>query len=212
MDKQLCIIGSGGHSRSVISLLQDQDIDILGIYDDSYKDDVNEIICSIKLVGKIKDINGQTKIVLALGNNEKRKDLFDTYLNQIYVDNIFHSRSFIEGTSTIGRSNLVFGNVFINTKVEIGDNNIINTGAILEHEVIMGSHNHISVGSIICGRVKIGNNCFIGAGAVINDQISICDGVTIGSNSVVIKSIEEPGVYAGNPVYKIDKKSSKINE
>ena len=212
MDNKFFVIGSGGHSRSVIALLKDQGFEVDGIYDDSYKEEENELINSVKLVGKIQDYIGSYKVVLAVGDNMIRKELFNNFSKQIYSGNIFHSRCFLESSSIIGASNLIFGNVLINANAEIGDNNIINTGAILEHEVQIGYHNHISVGSIICGRVKIGNGCFIGAGAVINDQISICDGVTVGSNSVVINSIEEPGIYVGNPVQKIHNKPKTINE
>jgi UDP-N-acetylbacillosamine N-acetyltransferase len=212
MDNKVSVIGSGGHSRSVIALLIDQGFEIIGIYDDSYNKEENEVINSVKLVGKIKDYNGSNRLILSVGDNKKRKELFNNFSKQVYPSNIFHSRCFLEGSSILGASNLIFGNVLINANAEIGDNNIINTGAILEHEVQIGSHNHISVGAIICGRVKIGNSCFIGAGAVINDQISICDGVTIGSNSVVINSIEEPGVYVGNPVHKMYNKRKTINE
>ncbi|TRO63924.1 NeuD/PglB/VioB family sugar acetyltransferase [Christiangramia sabulilitoris] len=205
MDNKVSVIGSGGHSRSVIALLKDQGFEVDRIYDNSYKEGENEVINTVRLVGKIQDSIGSYRLVLAIGDNKKRKELFNDFPKQVYSGNIFHSCCFLESSSILGASNLVFGNVLINANVGIGDNNIINTGAILEHEVQIGSHNHISVGSIICGRVKIGNDCFIGAGAVINDQVSICDGVTIGSNSVVINSIEEPGIYVGNPVRKVKK-------
>ena len=48
------------------------------------------------------------------------------------------------------------------------------------------------------GRITIGNNVSIGSGATIL-AVSICDGVVIGAGSVVTRSIEEKGVYAGNP-------------
>lgn len=204
MEKKLCIIGAGGHSRSVISLLRDQNFEIIGIYDDSYKDGIDEFIYSVELIGKISDYNDEFKIILSVGDNKKRQKLFDQFHENIYQGNVSHSRSFIETTAILGKANLIFGNTFINSNVKIGNNNIINTGSIIEHEAIIGSHNHISVGSIICGRVVIGNNCFLGAGSVINDYISICDNVVIGSNSTVINSITEPGVYVGQPVRRIN--------
>ena len=44
---------------------------------------------------------------------------------------------------------------------------------------------------------------FIGAGAVIKDNIKICDNVTIGAGAVVVKNIDSPGLYAGNPVKRL---------
>ena len=44
----------------------------------------------------------------------------------------------------------------------------------------------------------IGDNVSIGSNATIM-PVTICDGVVIGAGAVVTRSIEKPGVYAGNP-------------
>ncbi len=203
MSAKVYIIGAGGHTRSVISLLKDQNYEILGIYDDTYEVGKAEIINSIEVIGTIADYKRQNNIILSIGDNFKRQNLFEKFQDSVFMENISHSLSFIESSSKLENANLIFGNVFINSNVKIGTNNIINTGAIIEHEVMIGSHNHISVGSIICGRSSIGNNCFLGAGSVINDSISICDRVLVASNSTVIHSIKEPGIYAGQPAKKV---------
>ena len=48
----------------------------------------------------------------------------------------------------------------------------------------------------------IGNHVSIGSNATIL-PIIICDHVVIGAGSVVTKDIIEPGVYVGNPAYKL---------
>jgi acetyltransferase-like isoleucine patch superfamily enzyme len=47
-------------------------------------------------------------------------------------------------------------------------------------------------------RTRIGNNVSIGTNATVM-PVTICDRVVIGAGSVVTKSINEPGIYAGNP-------------
>ena len=201
---KIYIFGAGGHTRSLISLLKNQSIEIVGIYDDTFNTKEDEIIGSYKVIGDIPAPAGFLgKIILSYGDNLKRKGFYENFKSHLFDGNISHSTSSIDISVKFGTANFMFARTVINTDVQIGDNNIINTGSIIEHEVKIGSHNHISVGSILCGRVNIGNECFIGAGAVINDKIKICDGVTIGSNSVVIKSINESGIYVGNPVRKI---------
>ncbi|WP_165586690.1 NeuD/PglB/VioB family sugar acetyltransferase [Aequorivita vladivostokensis] len=201
--EQLYLIGAGGQARSVISLLKACNIKVVGIYDESFNKNNIEIINSVKLIGDIESYNYTGKIVLAVGDNIKRRELFLLYRKNVLKKTICHPTSFIDNTVILGVSNLFFANTFSNSNVIFGDNNIINTGAIIEHEVVIGSHNHISVGAIICGRATLGSNCFIGAGAVVVDKIEICSDVTIGANAVVVKSIKEPGVYVGNPVKKI---------
>ncbi|CAN2048425.1 Transferase [Candidatus Magnetomoraceae bacterium gMMP-1] len=203
MRKSVSIIGAGGHTRSLINLLELNNYDIYGIYDDSYEELNNEIINNYKLIGKISDIQKIQNVIISIGDCEQRHLLFCRFDNQVIKENLLHRKSIVEKRSIIGQSNQIFANVYINSNVTIGNNNIFNTGSIIEHETKIGDHNHISVGSIICGRISIGNNCFIGAGAVIIDKVRICNNVTIGANSVVINNIKDPGIYIGNPAVKI---------
>lgn len=199
---KIAIIGAGGHSRSLINLLQTNSYLIDGFYDNNGHE--NELISGYSILGTIDTaLNNNTRVVLAIGDNDYREKLHIQFRNKILKETLVHPTAYIENLTKIGDSNQIFAFSYINAHASIGTNNIINTHAIIEHEVQIGNNNHCAVGSIICGRVKIGNNCFIGAGAVLIDNISITDNVTIGAQSVVINDITEPGVYVGNPVRKI---------
>ena len=50
---------------------------------------------------------------------------------------------------------------------------------------------------------SIGNNVQLCSGSIIIGNIKIDDNVIIGAMSLVIKDINEPGTYAGNPLKKI---------
>ena len=199
----IVILGSGGHTRSIINLINKDIYEILGVFDDSYNLNSKDNFSGIQLKGSLKDIPNNSKIILSVGDNMKREEFFKKYKKNIFHPNSQHTFSFIEKNTIIGKSNQFFANSYINSLVKIGDNNILNSGCIIEHESKLGNHNHISVGAIICGRVNIGDNCFIGAGSVIKDKISICNNVVIGANSLVINDIVLSGVYVGSPVKKI---------
>ena len=203
MKKKVSVVGAGGHSCSLINLLEINKFVISGIYDDSYDISKNELINGYSLKGAIKDLPVPSSVVLAVGDNDKREELYKKFNFYVYQKNIFHPTALIEKGVIVGKSNFIFSGAYLNSHVQIGDNNIINTHAVLEHETIIGNHNHISIGTLICGRVHIGNNCFIGAGATIIDKIFVADNVIVGANAVVVKDITASGVYAGNPAKKI---------
>jgi len=107
------------------------------------------------------------------------------------------------------------GGVEIKDNVEIGPYTVIHRASmdmtIIEEGVKIGAHCNIGHNNIIgdntvfaagvmtSGSVKIGKNCWLGTGCLIRNGISICDNVVIGIGAVVVKDINTPGIYAGNP-------------
>lgn len=201
---KIAIIGAGGHTRSALNILKSNYKDyIFEIYDDSYVGDRNELICKVKVVGKIKNIAPDNKVFLSIGDNGIRQKFFAKYKDNLITDNLLHKSAIVEENVSLGQANQILAKVYINSGAKIGDNNIINTGAIIEHEAQIGSHNHISVGTKVCGRATIGNHCMIGAGAIIIDKISVCNNVIIGAGAVVVNNISESGTYIGIPAKRI---------
>lgn len=90
----------------------------------------------------------------------------------------------------------------INNGVKIG--NCVNIG----HNCIIGDNTVIAPHSVISGSTVVGKNCWLGVGCLIRNHLDICDNVIIGMGSVVIRSINKPGIYAGNPARWV----KKINE
>ena len=199
--KNVSIIGAGGHTRSMINVLENNGYAIRGVYEDHFY--AGEMIGEYAILGRIVDIPADEKVVLSIGDNARRATLFKKFNLQILKENLIHKRSELEKHVELGFSNQILALAYINSYVVIGANNIINTRATLEHEVRIGNHNHVSVGASLCGRVSVGSNCFIGAGSVVIDRISICDSVTVGANAVVVENIETPGTYVGVPARKI---------
>ncbi|MBN1788105.1 MAG: acetyltransferase [Sedimentisphaerales bacterium] len=199
--QEVYLIGAGGHTRSLINLVELNGLKILGIYEDNFTN--GEVINSYNVLGTISAIKGDDLLILSVGDNVKRSRLFEEYRGQLYKEALIHPDSIIEKRVEMGCCNQIFAGACINSNAKLGDNNIINTRCVLEHEVIIGSGNHISVGTVICGRAQIGDRCFIGAAAVVIDKVRICDDVTVGAGAIVVKDIESPGTYVGNPARKI---------
>ena len=195
----ICIIGAGGHTRSLIALIRRATkYNIHSIYDTSKNSSKNEEILGIPVLNYLPAPN-ETQYIISSGFPKIRENLYKTYLKDTVKDNIIDPSVLILSSFEMGSANHLFAGVVINSEVEIGDDNLLNTACIIEHETRLGNHNHISVGSKICGRVKIGSNCFIGAGATVINNVSICDDVTVGAGAVVVHNITEPGTWAGVP-------------
>ena len=129
---KVTIIGAGGHARSSINLLKHCLIDAAyEILDESFTKDENEYIADIKVTGKIKEVRSDSSIFLSVGDNRKRKILFEQFAKQVIKQNLFHKTTTIEEHVEIGDSNQFFAHSYINSYTIIGDNNIINTSSII---------------------------------------------------------------------------------
>jgi acetyltransferase-like isoleucine patch superfamily enzyme len=97
----------------------------------------------------------------------------------------------------IGKDCKIQSHAFICELVSIGDDCFISHGAMFINDPF-------AIGEPARGqrelwrRTRIGNKVSIGTNATVM-PVTICDGVVIGAGSVVTKSINEPGIYAGNP-------------
>lgn len=119
------------------------------------------------------------------------------------------------------------GGVEIKDNVEIGPYTVIHRASmdmtIIEEGVKIGAHcnighnNHIGENTVIAagvklsGSVRIGKNCWLGTGCIVRNGISICNDVVIGTGAVVVKDINIPGIYAGNPAKYLKEKPKDWN-
>jgi acetyltransferase-like isoleucine patch superfamily enzyme len=103
----------------------------------------------------------------------------------------------IQAGVVIGARTRVQSHSFVCELVEIGDDCMIAHG-------VMFVNDRFAIGGPARGRKElwaethIGNRVSIGSNATIM-PVRICDDVVIGAGAVVTRSIEEPGIYAGNP-------------
>lgn len=119
----------------------------------------------------------------------------------------------------IGSNSFVGPYVEIQKGVAIGDNCKIQSHSFICELVTIGNNCFIGHGVMFINDLfekggpaggdrtlwrstKIGNHVSIGSNASIL-PVNICDNVVIGAGAVVTKSIDQPGVYAGNPARKI---------
>ena len=103
--------------------------------------------------------------------------------------------------TTIGPYTVIHKGVFRPTY--IGENVTIGSLVNIGHNCFIDNHTVITPGCVLAGRVIIGRNCWIGINSSFKHGVEICDNVVIGQHSNVRHNINEPGIYAGDPLRKI---------
>lgn len=103
----------------------------------------------------------------------------------------------IQKDVSIGKNCKIQSHTFICELVEIGENCFVAHGVMFINDLFQ-TGGPARGNKSLWKQTKIGNNVSIGSNATIL-PVTICDNVVIGAGSVVTKSINRPGIYAGNP-------------
>lgn len=107
----------------------------------------------------------------------------------------------IQKDVTIGRRCRIQSHSFVCELVTIGDDCVVAHGVMFIND-LFASGGPARGDKQLWKATRIGNHVSIGSNATIL-PVKICDNVVIGAGSVVVRDIDEPGIYAGNPACKM---------
>ncbi|MFM1755354.1 MAG: hypothetical protein RL621_258 [Bacteroidota bacterium] len=181
MKPEIILIGGGGHCKSCIDVIEQQDkFLIAGIVDNNIS--VSSFLGypilggDDNLVKLKKDYNYALLTLGQIKSPENKIRLFN-YIKSIgfKLPIIISSRAYVSKNASIGEGTIIMHDALINAGASIGNNCIINSKALVEHDAIIGDHCHISTGSIINGGVKVGSGTFIGSGAITKEYVKTND-------------------------------------
>tara|TARA_B100001093_G_scaffold519145_1_gene606744 strand:+ start:4408 stop:5052 length:645 start_codon:yes stop_codon:yes gene_type:complete len=207
MEKQKCLIlGAGGQCRVVLSLLQEGNSKYLPIGIIGATAHENEEVLSVPVLGENGVLEnfyqeGIKNVFLAVGDNFKRKSIFDSVKSAGFdCPNLISDKANVSQSAELGEANIICPFVNIGPQVKIQHNNIINTHSTVEHETVIQSHCHVAPMTVVSGRSLLEDFVFLGAGATVIDKVNIAAKTTVAAGSVVINDIENSGyLYAGVP-------------
>ena len=196
--KKIVLIGSGGHARSCIQVIEElEEFSISGLI--GLPNEVNSEQFGYKVIGSDSDLPAIRKsikhAVITVGqilNPEIRLNLFEKVDAAGFVlPTIISKSAQISSHATIGKGCMIMNGVIINSGAQIGQNCIINTRALIEHDVVVGDHSHVSTGVIVNGDTRIGSKTFIGSGSIIRNGLVIGDNCLVGMGTVVVKNLKD---------------------
>lgn len=202
-NKDLLIIGSGGHARVILETAALEGIATKGILDVNFSGDP-ETILGAPVLGNLNVMDSinpeEVYVFIALGGNSERRQISELISRKGFSSiTLVHPTAIVSKSANLAAGTFVAAGAIINPQAKIGEGTIINTGALIDHETRIGKFSHIGPGTTVCGRVNIGANSFIGAGVTIIDKISIGESVTVGAGSVVIADIPSGTTNVGSP-------------
>lgn len=198
-NKQLVIIGAGGHAKVVLDTAYEcgwQNIMVL----DDYANDEQSLL-DLPITGK-SDLIGnsilpsQHILILAIGNNSIRAKMHQQFKQQGFdFATLIHPRAIVSRFAQIEEGSVVFAQAVIQAQARIGKSVIINTAASIDHDCCIDDFAHISPHAALAGNTHIGTQTWVGIGAVTRQGIHIGRCCIIGAASAVVSNIAD-GIQA----------------
>ena len=201
---KILLIGAGGHARSCIDVLEEENqFEIAGLIEKG--ESISNESLGYPIIGTdddLKVLRQQYKnALITVGQIKSPKIRIKLYQLLKELDFtlpvIVSSQAYVSKYAQIGEGTIIMHGVILNANAKIGNNCIINNRALIEHDAVIGDHCHIATGGIINGEVFVGNETFIGSGAITKQCISIGNNCIV-SAGIVLKSDVEPNQLIKN--------------
>ncbi|HAA89965.1 MAG TPA: acetyltransferase [Peptococcaceae bacterium] len=199
-EKQLVVIGAGGHGKVVAEVAAAAGYEVLGFFDDFVK---SSPLQKYPLLGTIAELPRKADqgvlAVVAVGDNRRRRELVAEISGCVRFATVIHPSAVISETAQIGEGTVVMPHVAVNAGAQIGRHAILNTSCSVDHDCFLGDFVHISPGAVLCGGVRLGAGTHIGAGAVVIPGCQIGSWSVVGAGSTVVSDIPDGVVAVGVP-------------
>jgi sugar O-acyltransferase (sialic acid O-acetyltransferase NeuD family) len=204
--KKVIVIGSGGHAKVVIDILEEMSgIEIIGVTSKSL--DKNTTFCNYPVLGDDNSLKDYDRNVyycaMGLGgysDNKLRESVFD-YVKSLgmFFINVIHPTAIISRKSVLGEGIVIFPGVILNTDTVIGNNTIIATRSSVDHETVIGDHVLVSAGVTIGAYSVINNGSLLALGSKVISGIVIGKNSLIAAGAVVVKNVPDNSRVFGVP-------------
>lgn len=211
-EQEIIIIGAGGGSRELISLIRDSracGVDahawkIRGILDDNEALARAEL-AGVPVVGTLAQHDSFRGCRFLSGiANYRNPGIRLEVASRIQLPTerwatFVHPRALVMDGAEIGPGTIVYPGAVISSDAKLGAQVVAYYGAVVHHETTVGDGTCLCAGALLAGRVKVGRGCYLGIGSVVRDDVVISQGAVIGAGAVVVGDVPRDATIVGVP-------------
>lgn len=212
MNKKLIIIGSGGHSHSIIDLATSLGYEISSIIS---TDDLGNYK-GIKVINSFEEIINKYDYcyVIAIGDNFLRQQIFDNinkYYKNLSFPTLIHHTAVVSPYAIISDGCILLAHSNLGHGSKLGKFCIINNLSSLDHDCKMSDFSSLAPGVITGGCVDIGMRSAVCIGSKVKHDITIGKDCILGGNSYLNINLPDNIVAYGSPakIIRLRKKYEK---
>lgn len=213
--ENIVIVGSSGHAKVVVDVVEKQKkYQVVGFID-SYRD-VGESTLGIPVLGGEGDLPNIIKehnvkyAFIAIGDNAIRHKVFNkikSLVPDLSFCTIVHPAANIGKDVLIGKGTVVMAGAVVNPSSVIGEFCILNTNSSLDHDSTMASFSSLAPRVSTGGGCNIGEFSAVSIGAVLKHGVTIGNDSVVGANSLVLNNVPSGVVAYGSPAKQVRTRS-----
>lgn len=205
MIKTLGIIAAGDLGIQIAHYaITDHHYDKVVFFDDVTNE---KFVAGHPVIGKTIDIeeayrqNKFDELIIALGYKhlDLKEKIYNDFVGKIPFGKIIHTTTWVDPSAIIEEGCVIYPSCSIDAKVHIQANTVLNIACTIAHDTEIGKHSFLSPRVALAGFIKVSNKCILGINSTVIDNIFIQEGTQLGGGTVVIKSLNQKGLYVGNP-------------
>lgn len=198
-DREVYILGAGGHARVIASLLDTPVTFVVRESDPEGEAPQSGQVTEAWYFGHIEE-TGRHEVFLGVADNTVRRRLFER-LGKLDVrpGTCVASQAFVARDAQIGEGALICPGCVIGAGAVVGDNTIVNTLSSIDHDCVLGDHSQLTAGVTFGGGVRVGTGCFFGIGSAVLPGLNIGDDVAVMAGALVTRSLPDLVTAGGNP-------------
>ena len=199
LDKPLYLLGSGGHSRTVIGQLKALDVPIAGIFTNLEKH-VGTTLLGVKVLGLLEEVPAPTECFLhiCLGQPLLKQEWAARFSTHSYVS-IVHPMAGVDESCTMGEGSFIGALALVDGLVSIGAHSIVEGHSVVGHDTSIGSFTLIGGMAAIAGSSVIGDGVVLGTHSSTAPKVRLGNRAVLGSGSSAHCDIPEDCTAVGVP-------------
>ncbi len=196
------ILGSGGHGREVLDVVEAlPHLRLLGFVDDAPAHPERLSSRGAALLAGLDDpaLRGAGYLV-GIGDPGARERLSGRAEHHGLVPlSVQHPSATGGADNRIGEGFVVFAQVSYTTNLTIGRHVHLNRASTVGHDCVLGDFVTVNPGANVSGSVELGDGVTVGTGASIIQGVRVGAGTVVGAGSVVTRDLPEGVVAFGAP-------------
>lgn len=162
MDKNLLIIGAGGHGRVVAEVAAACGYENISFLDDNSPEAIGKINDMVSFIGQF------TNAFVGIGNNQFRNEMLMKLIKLGYhIPVLIHPTAYVSKSASVSKGTIVEPLAIINANSIVERGCIISVGAIVDHDVVLEECVHVNVGAVVKSGAHVRTNHKVEAGEII---------------------------------------------